>query len=149
VPINTREIKAVEVLIGFREAIGVASNNLYVFGALTRASKKSLCENDCMCKVLRKLQLQAPERIHSTELRKFCSTVTHIADLSENDLRWLTDHLGHNLDTHREYYWLRDSIIELSKVFRILLAIDEGNARSFMGKKLLEISVEGNYDNWN
>jgi len=147
--INHEEIKAIEVLIGFREAVGVASNNLYVFAAPTRSSKKSLRGNDCMRKVLSKLELESSERIHSTELRKFCSTVSQIADLSENDLRWLADHLGHNLDVHREYYRLKDSTVELSKVSRILLAIDEGNAGNFMGKKLSEISVEGNYHNWN
>ena len=48
---------------------------------------KSLRGNACMAKDLAKIEgLEAPERIHSTELRKFCATVTQIADLSENDL---------------------------------------------------------------
>ena len=58
-------------------------------------------------------------------------------------MRWLADHLGHNLDVHREFYRLKESTVELSKVSRLLLAIDEGNIKNFSGKKLNEINIEG------
>ena len=141
---NHDEVLAIQSLIQHRESVGVVTTNLYVFAAPSRGSKKPLRGNDCMRHVLAKLTLQAPERIHSNELRKFCATVSQIADLSENDLRWLAEHLGHDLNVHREYYRLKDSTVELSKVSRLLLAIDEGNAGNLMGKKLADISVEGN-----
>lgn len=72
--------------------------------------------------------LVSPERIHSTESRKYYATVSQIAELSENDLRWLADHLGHDISVHREYYRLKDSTVEL--------------ANKFAGKKLNEISVK-------
>ena len=49
----------------------------------------------------------------SDQLNKYCVTVTQIADLSEDDLRWLADHMGHDLNVHREFYGLRESMIEL------------------------------------
>ena len=144
VMLNIDEVHGVQALINHRSTVGVAPGNLFVFAAPTRGSNKSLRGHDCMKKVLDSvLDLKAPERIHSTELRKFCATVSQIADLSENDLRWLADHLGHDISVHREYYRLKESTVELSKVSRILLAIDEGNASKFMGKKLSEIAVEG------
>ena len=74
-----------------------------------------------MNKVLKKIEdIKSPERIGSTELRKYCATVTQVADLTENNSRWLADHMGHDLDVHREYYRLRDSTIELTKVSRLL-----------------------------
>ena len=142
---NHDEVLAIQSLIQTRDSVGVVAANPYVFAAPSRGSKKPLRGNDCMRHVLANLTLQAPERIHSTELRKFCATVSQIADLSENDLRWLADHLGHDLSVHREYYRLKDSTVELSKVSRLLLAIDEGNAGKMMGKKLSEISVEGDF----
>ena len=138
------EIAGIETLIEYRNVVGVLSSNVFVFAAPSRGSKKALRGNDCMRKVLQQVSdLKCPERIRSTELRKYCATVTQIADLSENDLRWLADHMGHDLSVHREYYRLRESTVELTKVSRLLLAIDEGNMSKFTGKKLSDITVEG------
>ena len=52
--------------------------------------------------------LEAPERVKSTELRKYCATVSQIAYVTENDMQWLADHMGHNLDVLRNYYRLKD-----------------------------------------
>lgn len=138
------EEKALDLLVKFRSAIGINEKNLYVFAAPTRDSINFLRGNEVMSKVLKGIpSLESPERIRSTELRKYCATVTQIADLGEGDLRWLADHMGHNIDVHREYYRLRESTVELTKVSRLLLAIDEGNAHNFTGKKLSEINIEG------
>ena len=76
-------------------------------------------------------------------VQRNCANIVQVADLSDNDLRWLVDHLGHNLYVHREFYRLRDSTIELAKVSRLLLSMDEGNASKLTGKKLSEINIEG------
>ena len=124
--------------------VGVEDSNVYVFADPTRNSKKWLRGNDCMNKILNQIEgLKSPDRFGSTQLRKYCATETQVADLSDNDLRWLADHLGYNLDVHREFYRLRDSTIELAKVSRLLLAMDEGNASKLTGKKLSEINIEG------
>ena len=60
-------------------------------------------------------------------------------------MRWLADHVGHNLDVHRNYYRLEDSTVELSKLARVLLVIDEGRANKFAKKKLSEIDVQGTF----
>ena len=113
--------------------VGVLHNNVYVFSAPTRDSKKSLRGNVSVRKVLNRIDgLQYPNRIKSTELTKYCATITQIADLSENDL-----------NVHKEYYRLRESTVELSKVSRLLLAIDERKAGNLAGKKLNEIRIEG------
>ena len=54
--------------------------------------------------------------------------------------------MGHNIDIHREFYRLRESTVELTKVSRILLAIDEGKAHNFSGKKISEIDIEGKHE---
>ena len=141
---DTEEQEARDALVKYRGNVGISSDNIYVFAAPTRGSKRSLRGNNCMRKVVDSVEgLQFPERIKSTELRKYAATVSQIADLDENNLRWLADHLGHDLNVHREYYRLKDSTIELSKVSRLLLAMDEGNAKNFAGKTLSEINVEG------
>ena len=137
-------IKGIDVLIEKRDEVGVDSNNIYLFATPTRGSLRPLRGNDCLNNILQSIDgLSHPDRIKSTALRKYCATVSQIADLSENDLRWLADHLGHNVDVHREYYRLRESTVELAKVSRMLLCIDEGKGSSLAGKSLADITVEG------
>ena len=137
-------LEGMNALVLKRKFVGVHSDNIYLFATPTKGSDRPLRGNDCMNNVLKVVEgLKYPERIRSTELRKYCATVSQIADLSENDLRWLAEHLGHNIDVHREYYRLRESTVEISKVSRLILAIDEGKASQMIGKRLSEISVEG------
>ena len=53
---------------------------------------------------------------------------------ADRGLSWLDDHLGHDITIHKEYYRMKESTVELAKVSRILLAIDEGKADKFSGK---------------
>ena len=142
--ISQLELSAINALLECRGTVGVWKDNVFVFAAPTRSSKNYLRGNDAMCKVLDCVsELQYPDRVRSTELRKYCATVTQIADLNDCNLRWLADHMGHNLDVHREYYRLRESTVELTKVARLLCAVDEGKAHNFSGKTLSEITIEG------
>ena len=87
--------------------------------------------------------LEMPELIKSTKLRKYIATVAQIASLNENELEWLSGHLGHNMSVHREYYRLHDSAVELSKVSRMLMAVDAGQGKDLTGKTLAEIQLDG------
>ena len=55
---------------------------------------------------------------------------------------WCPCEFGRDLSVHREYYRLQDHT-ELSKVSRLLMEVNEGNAAKFQGKKLNEINVSG------
>lgn len=119
----------------------------FFFAVPTRGSKNFLRGTDGICKVLNAItELKHPERIRSTELRKYCATASQLADLSETHLRWFADHMEHNMDVHREYYRLRESTVELTEVARLLCAIDEGSTVNIQGKKPSEINIEGKYD---
>ena len=60
--------------------------------------------------------------IRSTEVRKYCDTIMQIAGLDELDLRWLADHMGHDMTVHREYYRIAQSTINITKTARLLMA---------------------------
>ena len=62
-------------------------------------------------------------------------------------MKLLADHLGHDLNVHREFYRLGEWTVELTKVARIPLAIDEGKAHNFAGKSTSEIDIEGEHNN--
>lgn len=88
-------------------------------------------------------KLTNPLAITSTNLRKYIATVTQICNLSENQTDWLARHLGHDARVHREYYRLQESSVELTKVSKLLLAVEEGTINKFAGKTLDEITLEG------
>jgi hypothetical protein len=68
-----------------------------------------------------------------------------ITDLSSGELKWLANHMGHNVNIHENVYRLHDSVIELAKVSRLLMAADAGKIAQFAGKKLQEINLQGKY----
>ena len=45
-------------------------------------------------------------------------------DLKENELQLLATHLGHDVKTHKEYYRLSDSTMELTKVCSVTIVED-------------------------
>ena len=88
---------AIKMLKEKRSVISTVDGNPFIFACPNRASKNSLRGNEAMLKELNCIKdLQNPERIRSRELRKYCVTVTQIADLTEGDSQWLADYLGHD-----------------------------------------------------
>ena len=137
-------VNAIDILIRTRRDVGVAAANRYVFATPTRDSLKHLRGNDCLSSTVKQCDgIQKPEAIKSIKLRKYVATVSQIISLDDRELDWLARHLGHDIKVHREYYRLQDSTLELAKVSRLLMAVDEGNAGQFAGKKLSEIDLDG------
>ena len=137
-------LDAVTLIIRLRKDVGVHKDNLYVFGALTKDAKTPLRGTDAMRNILKDVpDLHYPERIRTRELRKLFCTLMQLGELNDEGIQWVADHLGHSVDVHKEFYRLHDSSIELTKVARLLLSVDEGNAKKFNGRRLSEITIEG------
>ena len=64
-------------------------------------------------------------------------------DLENGELEWLSRHLGHDLNTHKDFYKLNEGVVELTKIGRLLLAAEQGAMSKFRGKKLKDITIEG------
>jgi len=85
--------------------------------------------------------LKHPVLMTSTALRKYISTVAQIIHLEKGELEWLANHLGHDLEVHKSFYRLHESTVELSKVSRLLLAVDSGSTAKFSGKSLAKVHM--------
>ncbi|CAH1108062.1 unnamed protein product [Psylliodes chrysocephalus] len=131
----------IDLLIKSRSQVEINPQNIYVF-ARTNMSLQSLRGYDCLNKFCNETELKRPELLTSTKLRKYVATVAQIFNLTENESDWLAKHLGHDIRTHREHYRLHESAVELTKVSRILLAVDSGNASKYAGKSLQDINLE-------
>lgn len=133
---------AIDKLIETRHLVSIHSKNIYVF-ARGHNSLKPLRGHDCLRQFCNDGNLEKPEAITSTQLRKYVATVVQVFDLTENESDWLARHLGHDIRIHRDFYRLQESAVELTKVSRLLLAVDKGEANKFAGKSLKDINVDG------
>ena len=64
-------------------------------------------------------------------------------DLEKDELEWLASHLGHDLNTHENFYGQQEGVIELTKVSKIIYAVENGDMATYTDKKLSEIPVNG------
>ena len=99
------------------------------------------------CQIIRELTaecpgLKYPALIRSRQLRKYIATTTQINDMSEHDLKRISDHLGHNYNIHTDVYCLQSSLLQRTKVARILIAVENGCVQSLSGKSLEEIDID-------
>lgn len=136
--------RGIDLLLKTRKSAGISNKNPYVF-----ARNGNLLEcirgHDCLRKCCEQAQLNSPENINGTKLRKYVATVVQIINLTENETDWLARHLGHDIRVHRDFYRLHESAVELTKVSRLLMAVDSGQVNKFAGKKLDEIELSGKY----
>lgn len=65
-----------------------------------------------------------------------------LVDMTPSELQWLSSHLGHDVGTHTKNYRLHANHIEVTKVGKILTALDSG--KSVSGQRLNSL-LEGNF----
>ena len=65
-----------------------------------------------------------------------------VLNLKEGELHWLAKHLGHELNIHKAFYQLHESNIEMSKVTKLLLAVDKGNISAYANMSLDNITLD-------
>jgi hypothetical protein len=64
-------------------------------------------------------------------------------DLTTQEMEWVCDHLGHNINVHRTHYRAMSDSIERIKIAKLLLAQDLGVVGENHGKDLDSITFEG------
>ncbi|XP_072032945.1 uncharacterized protein [Amphiura filiformis] len=132
---------ALSTIIMKRGQYGILDDNKYVFAR--RRSMTRLDGGECIAKVVADMgdELESPEAIKTTRVRQYAATVSQVLALKENQMRWLADHLGHDVNVHTHFYRLQESHIELCKVSKLMLAMDRGEVGRWSGKSLDDIDV--------
>ena len=144
--ILTKKLEAaVKLIVNLRNAVGVNPENKYVFAIPTMNSIHYLRGNDAKRKHVRQIELQCPEAVTSTKLRKQIATLSQL--LEERELEMLAGFLGYNIDVHREFYRLPEDTLQLAKCGKMLLLMDQGRLNEFAVKSLDEINInlDGKY----
>lgn len=96
---------------------------------------------DCLHKFAGACGASHPERLQSTKLRKHVATLCQIMNLKDNEMYQLAKFMGHDICIHREYYRMSDNTLQLAKMSKLLMAIEEG-IHKYKGKSLEDTSVE-------
>ena len=130
----------IEILNQTRIFGKIDTDNLYEFPR-PGESKTPLRSSD----VLRKFSLECgatkPEFLTSTSLRKHIAIITQLLNLKEHELDILAGFMGHDIKIHREYYRLPEDTLQLVKVSKLLISIENGNVQECKGKSLDQIEV--------
>ena len=47
-------------------------------------------------------------------------------NLNDGELEWLSNHLGHSVNVHKDFYRNQEAGVELGMVAKMLIAVDNG-----------------------
>ncbi|XP_074661519.1 uncharacterized protein LOC141914151 [Tubulanus polymorphus] len=86
--------------------------------------------------------LLEPGSIRTSALRRYLATTSQILDMKPEELKMLCDHMGHDVNIHINHYRLQSSLLEKSKVARLLIAVENGQVKDFKGKNLDDIEID-------
>ncbi|XP_065818677.1 uncharacterized protein [Labrus bergylta] len=135
--------ESLDTLVEKREECGVLTENGFLF-ALPH-SVHHLRGSDCIRQLVHECSdIKNPKALTSTKLRKQIATLSTVLNLKNTELDQLADFLGHNIDVHRKHYRLPEGTLQLAKISKVLLALEQGQLGKYKGKSLDEIHIDPN-----
>ena len=66
--------------------------------------------------------------------------------MTDSELKLVADHMGHNLNVHTDVYRLQSSLLEKTKVARVLIAMENGCVDKFRGKTIQDIPIDSMFN---
>lgn len=128
----------INVILKFRKQF-VMDNNKYLFANVGTSEPicgyKVLKKHATVCKAIN------PSALTCTRLRKHLATLTQLFSMSDNDIEQLAGFMGHTVGVHKNSYRLPDDVYQASKITKLLLLMERGEAGAFKGKPLNEIDI--------
>jgi hypothetical protein len=124
----------IDTLCKYREHVGISRENVYLFAKMNTLSH--MRAHDKLRQFSNKCGAKDPKTLTSTKLRKQVATVSQLLNLKDNEMDQLATYMGHYIRVHREFYRLPESTIQLTKISKLLLAMDSGNISKSKGRNL-------------
>ncbi|XP_039282044.1 uncharacterized protein LOC120350893 [Nilaparvata lugens] len=128
----------IKVLIKFRDNF-VRETNPYLFPTL--AYDSPIVGYKVLKDHANRANLKTPDAFSSKSLRKHLATISQLFDMSDQDVEQLSSFMGHTVNIHRNEYRLPDNVFQTSKIAKLLLAMEKGEASKYKGLTLDEIDV--------
>lgn len=137
-------VAALDTLEESRTECGISSSNPFVFASFG-SHDSQINSWQAMNKMAQEAGCKHPHLISSSRLRKYLATVCQILDFEDYELEWLSRHLAHDPNSHKQHYRQHDATVEIAEIGSLILAADAGQMNKFAGKKLSEINVSGSF----
>ncbi|KAM9386080.1 uncharacterized protein KZ484_007640 [Pholidichthys leucotaenia] len=138
--LTPKMLSALELLVKQREACGVPKDNCYMFArpeAMTHYRG-----SDCIRGFAKECGAQCPKALTSSRLRKHAATLSTVLNMTDTEIDQLANFLGHDIRIHREFYRLPEKTLQLAKISKVLMALEQGRLAEFHGKNLDEIGID-------
>lgn len=74
-------------------------------------------------------------------MQKQIATLSSVLNLKDADHDQLARYLGHNIKIHEDFYRLKLDTLQIAKVSKLLLAMQQGWIGEYLGKNLDEIDL--------
>lgn len=127
-------VSAIKLLVRCRTSTYIDKSNNFLFAC--GLGKNRLRGWDTIQGITKNIQLINPKLLTPTRTRKYLSTILQLLDMTESELTWVTNHLGHTKDIHKGWYRQEDSTIELTKIAKVLVAINNVDSHDVQNKKI-------------
>ena len=116
-------VQGIKLLVANRAVMEIKEENDYVFAS----GDFYLRGWDTLQGITKKVEgLQSPHLITPTRARKYLATMLQLLDMNDAELTWLTNHFGHTKNVHHSWYRREDATIEVTRVAKVLEAVDHG-----------------------
>ncbi|KAL6484182.1 hypothetical protein MHYP_G00062270 [Metynnis hypsauchen] len=135
-------VTSMELLVKNRRACGVTDENLFMFAR--PEAETYFRGSDCIRKFASECGAKHPKTLSSTKLRKHVSTLSKVLNLKDTEMDQLADFLGHDIRVHRKFYRLPEGTLQLAKISKVLMALEQGRMSEFKGRNLEDITIEPN-----
>ena len=135
-------VNTIDLLLQTRAQV-VTDDNTFLFPAVHYGSKSHIRGSDCLRKLAAECGATAPHRLRSTNLRKHIATMSQVLNLKENELDILANFMGHDIRVHRDFYRLPEATVQVAKVAKLLIAMENGGTNLPAGKSLDDIQLDG------
>lgn len=138
--LTPKMLSALELLVKQRDACGVPKDNAYMFArpeAMTHFRG-----SDCLRGFATVCGAKCPKSLTSTRLRKHAATLSTVLNMTDTEMDQLANFLGHDIRIHREFYRLPEKTLQLAKISKVLMALEQGRLAEFHGKNLDEIGID-------
>lgn len=133
-------VSSMELLAKTREKCGVLKENIYMFARPGTLS--AYRGGECIQKYAKDCGAKNPDSLTSTKLRKHIATMSQVLNLQENEADQLANFLGHDIRVHRHYYRLPQGTLQLAKMSKVLLAVENGTLSQYKGQALDDITID-------
>lgn len=141
---------SLQLCLKWRNYVGVNRENEYLFASPSGSAKLHYRGSACLRQYSVESGVSHPKTLRSTKLRKHVASLSQILNLKENELDSLASFMGHDINIHRKFYRLPNDVIEVAKMSKLLLSLEQGGLKKQGGRTLdeLQFSLEDGNKNF-